>query len=171
VIGIKCDPTPNSLFEIYKQSPFYDALYDESLHDQNNDFYLNKNHINYTSIYAFLKIGCTCQIKYKPILCKNYDDQYNYNDLYGLYKYKLRMLNHVNRVYFNYIDEIKMDKIYKKKITVYDIKKSPFDDYYIIEDDLQLFLSKYLLIKNNKYKIYYKKSHYGKNYYFIIDVI
>jgi hypothetical protein len=183
VVGIKCNPNPNTLNTIYKRTPFYK----NSNHNQYDDLFLNVSDPNYEYLNENLKVGNTYNIKYNHILSKNFDDELDYkkervvnlklSELY--YNKKIKHLNNQKRIYTNYISYIRHEPIYKTELYVFNIMDSPFKEYYEF-DTYDIIKQRFLISiemsnvivekSDNKYYIKYKKSNLGDNFYVVMHI-
>lgn len=180
VVGISCNPNPNTLNTIYKRTPFHK----KSKHKQYNDLFLNVSDPNYEHLKQNLKIGSTYNIKYNHILSKNFDDEFDYknekfkvNELY--YAHKIKKLNNKKRMYTNYISYIRHEPLYKTSLYIFDIIDSPFTEYYEL-DTYDIIKERFLIPKDmsdvivkksdNEYHIKYKKSNLGDNFYVVMHI-
>lgn len=181
VVGISCNPNPDTLNVIYKNSPFHK----KSNHKQNSDLFLHVSDPNYTNLMQDLKVGNTYSIKYNHVLSKNFDDELDYkkesikfNELY--YNHKIKQLNNKKRMYTNYISFIRCEPIYKMDLDVFDVKESPFKEYYEL-DTYDLTKERFLIEiemsdiitkrGDDEYQISYKKSNLGENFYMVLNII
>lgn len=179
ILGITCNSGPATLNEAYRGSSYYK----NSIHKQHDDLYLKMDDPKYNEMYDKLQIGNTVLIKYNKILCEHFDDSENYKrerdapfnlkDTYDYYKIKTK--HYTKRMYANYIVNvlncptykltIRVEKVLKNNITgCYEIQPEDFtgDRFLIHTDDRHLFKI------NKKYKIYFKKTTDGLNYYTIV---
>ncbi len=180
IIGIVCDPNPNTLDNIYFEQ--YESPGFVSGHKQNDDLYLKKDHIHLNVFSNILKPGVTLRIKYNQILCKNFNDDFKTESdkLFSISNFynncKLKIKNNKKRVYSNYVADIENCPTYRDIIKVSNI--SYYNDKYC-EIDTTVYYDERLLVSvddvsffhiGEKYKIYFKKSNEGLNYYMITDM-